>query len=461
MSKISRSRPKLKPDIKGVSLANLAQVPPPTTAARFLPLNEMQDEHFEFICIDIAEREPEVAQADLKRSRGVEQFGADVEGFSTQHVPVLVISAKRYQKVTPTTLKKWGTDFLDAYEGHWKGKGVKRFVIAATVEFNDDGLNEAIREEKLRFKALSIAYEAWGLRQLTNKLRGLPRVVGNYLHPAWVPIICDPGTQSETTLSSRDDRAIANVVTRHAGAELADAVGMIKERYGREIGLQLEGALANLSEGRAKPLEALVARVREDLVTWDSLGGETKAKVLRSASALALRDQDIIRAKALRTEAAFYHPAPDRSAAALLLVAEGDTDGALALLVEPRTAEENSIFAGVLIEKGKTDEARHFLLHSKGLEGDPSERDRLLAYASSVERQDEAALAAIRKAEIAAPRRYAVQWAGALIRFNAALSPQLRFQGGLSQSRRAGLCQRRRCLARASRRGRTDVRSPG
>ncbi len=430
MSKNSRSRPKLKPDIKGVSVANLAQVPPPNTAARYLPLNEMLDENFEFICIDIAEREPEVAQADLKRSRGVEQFGADVEGFSTEHVPVLVISAKRYQKVTPTTLKKWGTDFLDAYEGHWKGKGVKRFVIAATVEFNDDGLNDAIREEKLRFGAWGIAYEAWGLRQLTNKLRGLPRVVGNYMHPAWVPIVCDPGTQSETTLSSRDDRAIANVVTRHAGAELADAVGMIKERYGREIGLQLEGALANLSEGRAKALEALVARVREDLVTWDSLGGETKAKVLRSAAALALRDQDIIRAKALHSEAALYHAAPDRSAAALLLVAEGDTEGALALLVEPRTAEENSIYAGVLIEEGKSQEAREFLLHRKGLEGDPSERDRLLAYASSVERQDEAALAYIRKAEIAAPRRYAVQWAGALIRFNAALSPQLRFQGG-------------------------------
>ncbi len=430
MSKISRSRPKLKPDIKGVSVANLAQVPPPNAAARFLPLNEMLDENFEFICIDIAEREPEVVQADLKRSRGVEQFGADVEGFSIEHVPVLVISAKRYQKVTPTTLKKWGTDFLDAYEGHWKGRGVKRFVIAATVEFNDDGLNDAIREEKLRFGALGIAYEAWGLRQLTNKLRGLPRVVGNYMHPAWVPIVCDPGTQSETTLSSRDDRAIANVVTRHAGAELADAVGMIKERYGREIGLQLEGALANLSEGRAKPLEALVARVREDLVTWDSLGGETKAKVLRSASALALRDQDIIRAKALRSEAALYHPAPDRSAAALLLVAEGDTEGALALLEEPRTAEENSIYAGVLIEEGKSQEAREFLLHREGLAGDPSERDRLLAYASSIERQDQVALAYIRKAEIAAPRRYAVQWAGALIRFNAALSPQLRFQGG-------------------------------
>ncbi|WP_020486308.1 hypothetical protein [Rhizobium leguminosarum] len=430
MNKNSRSRPKLKPDIKGAPTASLAQLPPPNTAARYLPLNEMLDENFEFICIDIAEREPEVAQADLKRSRGVEQFGADVEGFSTEHVPVLVISAKRYQKVTPTTLKKWGTDFLDAYDGHWKGKGVKRFVIAATVELNDDGLNEAIREEKQRFGSLGIAYEAWGLRQLTNKLRGLPRVVGNYMHPAWVPIVCDPGTQSETTLSSRDDRAIANVVTRHAGTELADAVGMIKERYGREIGLQLEGALASLSEGRAKPLEALVDRVREDLVTWDSLGGETKAKVLRSAAALALRDQDITRAKALRSEAALYHPAPDRSAAALLLVAEGDTDEALALLVEPRTAEENSIYAGVLIEEGKSHEAREFLLQRRGLEGDTSERDRLLAYASSVDRQDDAALIYIRKAEIAAPRRYAVQWAGALIRFNAALSPQLRFQGG-------------------------------
>lgn len=390
----------------------------------------MQDENFEFICVDIAERETDVVQADLKRDRGVAQFGADVEGFSKEHAPILVISAKRYQKVTPASLLSWGTKFLDSYETHWAGKGVQRFVIAATVEFNDDDLNEAIREEKKRFSGFGIAYEAWGLRQLTNKLRNLPRVVATYMHPGWVPIICDPAVLSETAILSRDDRVIANVVTRHAGAEISGAVGAIKERYGREIGLQLEAALSNLSQGRTKPLEALVARVRDDLVTWDSLDGKTKGKILRSASTLALRDQNVTLAKTLQTEAAIYHSAPDRSSAALLMVSQGNAEGAIKFLASPKTPEEVSIYAGVLIEEGRLQEARQVLKKWPVLGSDASEPRRLEAFADVLERNDEAALAAIRDAEALAPSRYAVQWAGAVIRFNAALSPQLRFQGG-------------------------------
>ncbi|KSV76010.1 hypothetical protein N185_16310 [Sinorhizobium sp. GW3] len=430
MNKRGSSKPKVKLDIKGVPKIGLAQVPPSTTPARLLPLHEVQDEFFEIICIDIAEREPDVVQADLKRDRGVEQFGADVEGFSSDHAPILVISAKRYQKVTPATLRSWGTKFLDSFKRHWDGKGVKRFVVAATVELNDDDLNEVIREEKLRFSAIGIAYEAWGLRQLTNKLRGLPRVVATYMHPAWVPIICEPAALSETTIQPRDDRAIANAVTRHAGAEIADAVATIKARYGREIGLQLEEALKSLSEGRAKPLEVLVDRVRKDLITWDSLDGETKAKILRSAGTLALREQNVERAKQLHTEAGIYHPAPDRSAAALLLVSQGDVVGATELLASPGTAEEISIYAGILIEEGHIAEAIEVLQKWPSFKGDPSEFHRLEAFAYSLQRKDDSALASIRQAESLAPRRYAVQWAGGLIRFHAAMSPLLRFQGG-------------------------------
>lgn len=179
-----------KPAKKGSPTSELARIPPHEPTARLLPLAQVHDENFEYICLKLAECEPDVVQAELKRGRGVDQYGADVEGFSAEHHPILIVSAKRWQRINSSLLREWGRSFVDSFEQHWKSKGVRRFVIAVTVELNDDSLNDTIRSEKQRFKSLGISYEVWGLNQLTNRLRALPRLVATYFHPGWVPIIC-------------------------------------------------------------------------------------------------------------------------------------------------------------------------------------------------------------------------------------------------------------------------------
>ncbi len=79
-----------------------------------LPLQEIHDEDFEDLCVELTEREAGVTRAELKRSRGVAQFGVGVEGFDRKQAPSVVLSAKRHKRVRPSKLKGWSDDFLKA-----------------------------------------------------------------------------------------------------------------------------------------------------------------------------------------------------------------------------------------------------------------------------------------------------------------------------------------------------------
>src|SRR5262245_2554142 len=130
---------------------------------------EGRDSRFEQICVDIAEKEPGIECADRKNQHYRKQYGVDVEAFDTKHHrPALVISCKCYKKIKTDDLKTWSHDFLIHWDDYWKGKGVRRFVLAVTVELNKDKLQDAIRAEKARFRSYGINYECWGTRQLTS-----------------------------------------------------------------------------------------------------------------------------------------------------------------------------------------------------------------------------------------------------------------------------------------------------
>jgi hypothetical protein len=64
---------------------------PPSPNQRRLPLFDMHDEDFEEILAEVAEKEPGIVRAELKRTSGVAQYGVDVEGFSEEQQSVLVI----------------------------------------------------------------------------------------------------------------------------------------------------------------------------------------------------------------------------------------------------------------------------------------------------------------------------------------------------------------------------------
>jgi hypothetical protein len=111
-----------------------------------LPLVDVGSKKFEELCRDIIDVEfPSISRKALKRTSGVAQFGADVEGFVPSGCPEFVVSAKCYKKIEAWEFRAWIKDLTKHLGGHWKGKGVKHFVLAVTVEANDDDMSDAAR----------------------------------------------------------------------------------------------------------------------------------------------------------------------------------------------------------------------------------------------------------------------------------------------------------------------------
>ncbi|RVC71057.1 MAG: hypothetical protein EOS81_11010 [Mesorhizobium sp.] len=217
---------------------------PPAPNQRRLPLHEMHDEDFEEILADVSEKEPGIIRAELKRTSGVEQFGVDIEGFSDDQKPMLVISCKCYRSIQPAKLKGWSNDFLDHIGGHWKEKGVKRFVLAVSVELNDDRLNAQIAVESARFKALGIGYEVWGLKKLTDKLRPIPHAIAKFFHPGWLEAIgAATAMAARANLPNPSGSTANSTATAQAAQSLSGVAGAVRQRLGDAIANQLEDAL--------------------------------------------------------------------------------------------------------------------------------------------------------------------------------------------------------------------------
>ncbi|RWA58063.1 hypothetical protein [Mesorhizobium sp.] len=410
--------------IKGGADPLLTTLPPATTSQRHLPLEKVHDEDFEAICVDICEKERGIVRADVKRTRGVGQFGVDVEGFSADQKPALVISCKRYQRIGPANLTEWGTDFLKHLDVHWKGKGVEKFVIAVTVELNDDNLNDRIRTERTRFKTLGLEYEVWGLSQLTSKLRRLSDTVAQYFHPGWVQVIGGATALAATASLPNSIMSPAGSTAAAAASQvLTGATDAIRARYGAEIAGELEDALQHLKSGAVRPLRKLVARIRDDRVAWDALSPETKGKFLRSEGALAIREGDVDTAGEKYRDADAYAPAKDRTPSVLLTRVDSGAEAALQLIADPVTSAEAGLRAGLLIELGHFDEAKTVLdaWPNTSPEDDAFEPLRLRALAQLGNDRREA-VDTIARAEQLAPTHYAIHWAGAVIRWNSALS---------------------------------------
>lgn len=105
-----------------------------------LPLVDVGSRQFEEICRDLMRQNFPDLRPAMKRRSGQPQFGVDVEGFNDLQEPAVVISAKCYKEIQAWEFRAWIEDFTKHLGGHWKGKGVKEFVIAVAIERNDDDM---------------------------------------------------------------------------------------------------------------------------------------------------------------------------------------------------------------------------------------------------------------------------------------------------------------------------------
>jgi hypothetical protein len=408
---------------KGKPSSELRSVPPPPNQRR-LPFHKIHDEDFEEILVDIAEKEPGIVRAELKRVQGVRQYGVDVEGFAEEQIPALVISCKRYKRVQPANLTKWSTEFLKNIGGHWKDRGVKRFVLAVSVELNDDSINAQIAIESARFRAVGIRYEVWGLKKLTDKIRPLPYAIVKFFHAGWLEMIGAGPTLTATTSLPKSSKSTGNSTTTTTVTQsLYGVTDAVRRRLGDATANELETALQRLSEGVSQPLRLLVDRLKADRLSWDVLSTNVKAKLLRAEGSLAIRENKLTIAKACYGEADAYARPPDRTPSVFVALLEAGAATALELVANPVTSSEASVRAGLLLELGRPAEAIEVLdaWQNPSPTDDAYEPERLRSIAL-LWHDRQAALATISAVEHLAPRQFAVQWAAGVVRFNFSIS---------------------------------------
>ena len=128
---------------------------------------------FENFCLRLAAREPGIAWAVLKNKIGDPQYGVDIEGYSADNKPTLVISCKGHKTVRPNDIKNWGRDFLKHWEDHWKAQGVQVFILALTVAEHDK-LTRVISSLSPQFQQYGIQLIPWWSDTLTEKATASP-----------------------------------------------------------------------------------------------------------------------------------------------------------------------------------------------------------------------------------------------------------------------------------------------
>ena len=144
----------------------------------------------EEICLDVIKYDyPQIKRKALKRSSGQRQFGVDVEGFNASHESEVVVSCKCWQKVKPTDIVTWTQFFISHLDGHWKGKGVKIFVVAVTHPGNSDELSDAIRECHALLKPHGIEFSLWDTLHITDLVRNEVALIDRYFHSSWIEAI--------------------------------------------------------------------------------------------------------------------------------------------------------------------------------------------------------------------------------------------------------------------------------
>ncbi|NRF07056.1 hypothetical protein [Agrobacterium pusense] len=329
--------------------------PPSVHRHPVLPLVDIGSRKFEELCRDIMRQVYPDYRIALKRRSGQEQFGVDVEGFDDLQNPVTVVSAKCYKHIPAWEFRAWIEDFTKHLEGHWKGKGVKEFIIAVSVEANDDDMNDAARELAAQMRAQGIRFRLWDSVELSELLRKDPRLIDRYFNEAWVKALSadsDRGTPVSSSISFSVSGPTASQMAVFAQIEAAYQ-GPLDEALSRN----LEEAIAKLRRGKRSAVKEWLADAQSDIVKWNGASAETRAKGLRAVAMVVLGEGDIETAERLLDEAdAFAHP-PDRVARAFFIRSRDDGRKALTYLTSPESRRERELVGALLIEEGEAQEA--------------------------------------------------------------------------------------------------------
>jgi hypothetical protein len=393
-----------------------------------LPFGSLAWAKFEQLCAEILENQPGITRVEMKRIEGVAQYGADIEGFDENHATERVISCKRHKRIKKGEIATWIDDFAKYWQAHWRHRGVREFILAVTVQLNNDRLNEEIKASAATLRTLGVTLVVWSARTLTAKLKIDRLAVSRHFNPVWADAICGPPeamTVGSLPLARQGSGRLAPAEETNT---LAAEKHVLTSAYGDSITRNIDDAFEQYRSGNRQPLDELVDTMAREHAAWNTLPEFIKSRVLRVQALLALQDGNPKKAERLMDQAAAFAPPPDRVLATMTRRVTHDAATALRFLAEPLTTKETEAKASLLIEAGQPGDALA-LLHQRNL-STSSEAHRLQAIALTLLRRPTEALEKIDISERLGPKEFHVRLTAGMVRLAAALSSEAECQFG-------------------------------
>lgn len=332
--------------------------PPSGHRERLLPIYDVGSRKFEELCCDLLSRAfPEAQRSSLKRKNGQAQFGVDVEGFDLRGSPFVVISSKCYAEIEGWHLSRWTEDFTKHLGSHWKDKGVRHFVLAVTHECNDDKINDAARAVGAELEKYGIQFWLWHSLKISELLRNDPKLVNQYFNKYWLEAISADLPVGHPSVEGNAPIGVQGWFTASLQQFALSQIDSIAGHLNAAWSHRLDDVIKELREGRSSGIQSWVREAKATPALWQGIDAEVRARAIRAAAMVLVREGDLIRATDLLDEADVLAPPPDRSARTILTRAQAGLPAALSHLSEPLNAKEREIKAALLIESGQPDDA--------------------------------------------------------------------------------------------------------
>ncbi len=209
----------------------VAAPPPLRTHAQTLPLQDLTWQHFERLCLRLAESEAEVEQVGLYGLPGQAQGGIDIFARLPEGT-YSVYQCRRVERFTAGDLTKVVDDLLS---GEWAEQAA-RLVLCTSADLSDTNLALTVEEQNARLQTQGKTLVTLDREGLSRRLKGLPRLVLDFFDRAWLEEFCPDASEGlRRRLGAADAGALrlslsqlyANLFSRQDAAVL---LGLTTER---------------------------------------------------------------------------------------------------------------------------------------------------------------------------------------------------------------------------------------
>ncbi|MFF1934394.1 hypothetical protein [Streptomyces sp. NPDC058228] len=335
--------------------------PPVETSPEVLPLAELTWQDTERLFLRLAERSGTAEYAQQYGTAGQKQAGidlyvrlaasaADPLGDSRRY---LTLQSRRVKELTPRKLRVAVDDFL---AGSWAAR-TTTFIYATTHSLKPTQLAEEVIQQSDRLGEAGITFLAWGLESVSESLRDLPDLVGEFFGPAWTSLFCRHSTPtialpdtSRTTAEWHAQRLGVHPAAPSPGQQLP-APGFVLPTYvPRPHDTQIQRRLERVAAGRA--FELLVVRgssctgktrtayeaVRAALPHWRLIHPKTAEAVVALVDSQRVSSETVLWLD--DAHHLFNEPSGEQAAAALRHLLERPGPGLLVATMWPQHYDE-------------------------------------------------------------------------------------------------------------------------